>query len=76
MYSRLNYPLNTFSKSTGKGQHANHPKYNQQIKNKLDNVDKGLSSKQTAEAVRQIKNAAQEAVEKDSNQKVNDVKIK
>lgn len=68
--------MNTFSKSTGKGQHANHPKYNQQIKNKLDNVDKGLSSKQTAKADRQIKNAAQKAVEKDSNQKVNDVKIK
>ena len=69
-------PLNTFSKSTGKGQHANHPKYNQQIKNELENVDKGLSPEQTAKVVRQIKKAAQEAVEENPNQKVNDVKIK
>lgn len=69
-------PLNTFSKSTGKGQHANHPRYNQQIKNKLDNVDKGLSSKQAAKAVRQIRNAAKKTVEKNPDQKVNDVKIK
>lgn len=68
-------PLNIFSKSTGKGQHANHPKYNQQIKNKLDNVDKGLSPKQTTRAIRQIKNAAKKAVEKNPNQKVNDIKI-
>lgn len=69
-------PLNTFSKSTGKGQHANHPRYNQQIKNKLDNVGKGLSSKQAAKAVRQIRNAAKKTVEKNPDQKVNDVKIK
>ena len=68
--------MSTFSKITGKGQHANHPKYNQQIKNKLDNVSKNLNSKQAAKAVRQIKNTAKKTVENNPYKKVNDLKNK
>ena len=68
-------PLSTFSKSTGKGQHANHPKYSTQIKDKLNKVDKGLSPEQTANEVRQIKNAAKKAVRSNPTKKLNDIKM-
>ena len=68
-------PLETYSKRTGNGQHANHPKYNKQIENKLNDIPKNKTPKQTAKEVRRIVREAKKAVRSNPTKKLNDIKI-
>ena len=69
-------PLDTYSKKTGNGQHANHPKYNNQIKKKLNEIKETKTPKQKAEEVRDVVKQAKKAVRDNPTKKLNDIKIK
>ena len=69
-------PLDTYSKKTGNGQHANHPKYNNQIKKKLNEIKETKTPKQKAEEVRDVVKQAKKAVSDNPTKKLNDIKIK
>jgi RHS repeat-associated protein len=64
--------LEKFSKATGEGRHANHPRYNQQIKELL----KEISKTDALESVRNLRDKAKDAINTNPDKKVNDLKLK
>ncbi|PQJ10493.1 hypothetical protein CJD36_010985 [Flavipsychrobacter stenotrophus] len=56
-------PLEQFSKETGKGQHGNHPNYNEQVKNQYDQFEEGNPSYSDEEALNFIRNTTSKNIE-------------
>lgn len=64
--------LEQFSKSTGEGRHANHPKYNQQVGELL----KEISKSNALEGVKDLKNKLTDIIKNNPETKINDLKLK
>lgn len=70
--------VDKFSKATGKGQHARHPNYTEQIKDQLLNRLKEnpqMTPKQAVDVVNRIKSSARNAIQNNPNTKINDLKL-
>lgn len=61
-----------YSKTTGEGTHGNHPKFNEQVKNLLDEVPKS----DALNGVRNVRNIAKDAIKNNPDTKINDLKLK
>ena len=69
-------PLEKFLKSTGKGVHGNHPKYSEQIRQKIDDIPSDLSPIKTAGELRKIVKGAVKDIKNNPNTKINDIKLR
>ncbi|CAA7392469.1 AHH domain-containing protein [Chryseobacterium fistulae] len=61
-----------YSKTTGEGTHGNHPKFNEQVKNLLDEIPKT----DALNGVRNVRNIAKDAIKNNPDTKINDLKLK
>ena len=61
-----------YSKTTGEGTHGNHPKFNEQVKQLLDEVPKS----DALNGVRNVRNIAKDAIKNNPDTKINDLKLK
>jgi len=61
-----------YSKTTGEGTHGNHPKFNEQVKQLLDEVPKT----DALNGVRNVRNIAKDAINNNPDTKINDLKLK
>lgn len=61
-----------YSKRTGEGTHGNHPKFNEQVKQLLDEVPKT----DALNGVRNVRNIAKDAINNNPDTKINDLKLK
>lgn len=64
--------LEQFSKATGEGRHANHPKYNQQVGEML----KEISKTDALEGVKNLKDKITDIIKNNPETKINDLKLK
>lgn len=64
--------LEQFSKATGEGRHANHPKYNQQVGELL----KEISKSNALDGVKNLKDKLTDIIKNNPDTKVNDLKLK
>ena len=71
--------VDKFSKATGEGQHGKHPNYTEQLRKEFDNFGKrnpNASPEQSAKFVRGQVSNAKNAIENNSNTKINDLELK
>ncbi|WP_419868741.1 RHS repeat domain-containing protein [Chryseobacterium sp. CT-SW4] len=64
--------LEQFSKSTGEGRHANHPKYNKQMGELLKEIPKS----EALTGLRNLKDKAKDIINSNPDTKINDLKLK
>lgn len=61
-----------YNKTTGEGTHGNHPKFNEQVKQLLDEVPKS----DALNGVRNVRDIAKDAIKNNPDTKINDLKLK
>ena len=63
--------VESFSKMNGRGRHANHPKYNKQVKKMLDNAENGVGT--PSEKLQVVIEQLNEKIKNNPDKKINDL---